>query len=142
MWYLGKVYHEHLVGDGLAECEWQLHLGLLELARVEYAEHRYDAGVGIWYLDTYCALAWHWRDDTYAEGSQAQCDVVFEVLYLRYSYSWLRCDLIEGDGRTDGCGDGVYFYSKVAQYADDSVLVGFLFVAVNVCLSVVLVPFQ
>ena len=135
---LGQVYHKYLVGDGLAQCERQFHLRFLELPRVEDTLHAYDVGVGIRHLDTDSALAGYGGDDTYAEGSQAQGDVVLQILDLRYAHTVGRLYLVERNGRTYCGAYGLDLHAEVAQHLNDAVLVGYLFRLIDVVLVVVI----
>ena len=134
---LRQIHHEHLVGDGLAQCDRQLHLGFLELLGVQDALHAHDVRLGIRHLDTDGSLARDRSDDTDTQGSEAQGDIILQVLDLGDAHTLGRLNLVEGDGRTHGGTDGLDLYAEVAQHLDDSVLVGLLLLFVDRHLLVV-----
>ena len=134
---LRQIHHEHLVGDGLAQCDRQLHLGFLELLGVQDALHAHDVCLGIRHLDTDGSLARDRSDDTDTQGSEAQGDIILQVLDLGDAHTLSRLNLVESDGRTHGGTDGLDLYAEVAQHLDDSVLVGLLLLFVDRHLLVV-----
>ena len=73
---LGEVGHVDFVGDGLTQCYGQLHLTFLELLGVQDALHRHDVRLLVWHLYTNRSLAGHRGDNTNAEGSKVQSDVL------------------------------------------------------------------
>ena len=134
---LRQIHHEHLVGDGLAQCDRQFHLGFLELLGVQDALHAHDVCLGIRHLDTDGSLARDRSDDTDTQGSEAQGDIILQVLDLGDAHTLSRLNLVESDGRTHGGTDGLDLYAEVAQHLDDSVLVGLLLLFVDRHLLVV-----
>ena len=128
---LGKVYHEHFVGNRLTQSDRQLHLGFLELLGVQGALHAHHLRVGVRHLDTDGSLARDWRNDTDSECSKTQGNIVLQVLDLGDADAFGRLNLIECDGRTHGGTDGLDLYAEVAQYLDDSVLVGALLLLID-----------
>ena len=134
---LRQIHHEHLVGDGLTQRNRQFHLGFLELLGVEDALHAHDVRLGIRHLDTDGSLARDRSDDTDTQGSEAQGDIILQVLDLGDAHTLGRLNLVEGDGRTHGGTDGLDLYAEVAQHLDDSVLVGLLLLFVDRHLLVV-----
>ena len=121
---LGQVNHEDLVGDGLAQGDGKFHVGLLEFLGVEDAIHRDDARRGVGHLDADRALAGDGGDDTDADGSQTEGDVVLQVLDLGDAHALGRRDLVERDGRADGGADGTDLHAEVVEHLDDAVFVG------------------
>ena len=134
---LRQIHHEHLVGDGLTQCDRQFHLGFLELLGVQNALHAHDVRLGIRHLDTDGSLARDRSDDTDTQGSEAQGDIILQVLDFGDAHTLGRLNLIEGDGRTHGGTDGLDLYAEVAQHLDDSVLVRLLLLFVDRHLLVV-----
>ena len=134
---LRQIHHEHLVGDGLAQSDRQFHLGFLELLGVQDALHAHDVCLGIRHLDTDGSLARDRSDDTDTQGSEAQGDIILQVLDLGDAHTLGRLNLVEGDGRTHGGTDGLDLYAEVAQHLDDSVLVRLLLLFVDRHLLVV-----
>ena len=134
---LRQIHHEHLVGDGLTQRDRQLHLGFLELLGVQDALHAHDVRLGIRHLDTDGSLARDRSDDTDTQGSEAQGDIILQVLDLGDAHTLGRLNLVEGDGRAHGGTDGLDLYAEVAQHLDDSVLVGLLLLFVDRHLLVV-----
>ena len=134
---LRQIHHEHLVGDGLAQRDRQLHLGFLELLGVQDALHAHDVCLGIRHLDTDGSLARDRSDDTDTQGSEAQGDIILQVLDLGDAHTLGRLNLVESDGRAHGGTDGLNLYAEVAQHLDDSVLVGLLLLFVDRHLLVV-----
>ena len=134
---LRQIHHEHLVGDGLAQRDRQLHLGFLELLGVQDALHAHDVCLGIRHLDTDGSLARDRSDDTDTQGSEAQGDIILQVLDLGDAHTLGRLNLVESDGRAHGGTDGLDLYAEVAQHLDDSVLVGLLLLFVDRHLLVV-----
>ena len=134
---LRQIHHEHLVGDGLTQRDRQLHLGFLELLGVQDALHAHDVCLGIRHLDTDGSLARDWSDDTDTQGSEAQGDIILQVLDLGDAHTLGRLNLVESDGRAHGGTDGLDLYAEVAQHLDDPVLVGLLLLFVDRHLLVV-----
>ena len=134
---LRQIHHEHLVGDGLTQRDRQFHLGFLELLGVQDALHAHDVCLGIRHLDTDGSLARDRSDDTDTQGSEAQGDIILQVLDLGDAHTLGRLNLVEGDGRTHGGTDGLDLYAEVAQHLDDSVLVRLLLLFVDRHLLVV-----
>ena len=134
---LRQIHHEHLVGDGLAQRDRQLHLGFLELLGVQNALHAHDVCLGIRHLDTDGSLARDRSDYTDTQGSEAQGDIILQVLDLGDAHTLGRLNLVESDGRAHGGTDGLNLYAEVAQHLDDSVLVGLLLLFVDRHLLVV-----
>ena len=134
---LRQIHHEHLVGDGLAQRDRQLHLGFLELLGVQDALHAHDVCLGIRHLDTDGSLARDRSDYTDTQGSEAQGDIILQVLDLGDAHTLGRLNLVESDGRAHGGTDGLNLYAEVAQHLDDSVLVGLLLLFVDRHLLVV-----
>ena len=134
---LRQIHHEHLVGDGLTQRDRQLHLGFLELLGVQDALHAHDVCLGIRHLDTDGSLARDRSDDTDTQGSEAQGDIILQVLDLGDAHTLSRLNLVESDGRTHGGTDGLDLYAEVAQHLDDSVLVRLLLLFVDRHLLVV-----
>ena len=134
---LRQIHHEHLVGDGLTQRDRQLHLGFLELLGVQDALHAHDVCLGIRHLDTDGSLARDRSDDTDTQGSEAQGDIILQVLDLGDAHTLGRLNLVESDGRAHGGTDGLDLYAEVAQHLDDSVLVGLLLLFVDRHLLVV-----
>ena len=125
--HLGEVDHEDFVGDGLAQRDGELERRLLELACVDDALHRHDAGRLIGHLNTDGALARYGGDDADAQRRERKGNVILEVAYLVDAHARGRRHLVERDGGTDGSLDARDFNAKVAQHVDDAVLVGVLF---------------
>ena len=134
---LRQIHHEHLVGDSLTQRDRQLHLGFLELLGVQDALHAHDVCLGIRHLDTDGSLARDRCDDTDTQGSEAQGDIILQVLDLGDAHTLGRLNLVESDGRAHGGTDGLDLYAEVAQHLDDSVLVGLLLLFVDRHLLVV-----
>ena len=134
---LRQIHHEHLVGDGLTQRDRQLHLGFLELLGVQDALHAHDVCLGIRHLDTDGSFARDRSDDTDTQGSEAQGDIILQVLDLGDAHTLSRLNLVESDGRAHGGTDGLDLYAEVAQHLDDSVLVGLLLLFVDRHLLVV-----
>ena len=134
---LRQIHHEHLVGDGLTQRDRQFHLGFLELLGVQDALHAHDVCLGIRHLDTDGSLARDRSDDTDTQGSEAQGDIILQVLDLGDAHTLGRLNLVESDGRTHGGTDGLDLYAEVAKYLDDAVLVGLLLLFVDRHLLVV-----
>ena len=134
---LRQIHHEHLVGDGLAQRDRQLHLGFLELLGVQDALHAHDVCLGIRHLDTDGSLARDRSDYTDTQGSEAQGDIILQVLDLGDAHTLGRLNLVESDGRAHGGTDGLDLYAEVAQHLDDPVLVGLLLLFVDRHLLVV-----
>ena len=137
--YLGQVYHEHFVRDGLAERNGKLHLGLLEFARVQDAAHRHNVGLGVRHLDTDGALAGYGGDDADAEGAEAQGDVVFQVADAGDAHTLGGGHLIQGDGGAYSGLNLIDLHTEALQHSHNLVLVGFLLFLVDVGLAVVVV---
>jgi len=77
--HFGQVGHEHLVLDGLAECDWQIHL-----ARLNRSSFSISRMPTVWrflvrHLDPDGALARHRGDDPDAQGGEAERDIVLQV---------------------------------------------------------------
>ena len=119
----GKIDHVDLICDGFSESTRQFHRSLLIRLAIDNTLHRDDTFFLVRYLNTDSSLTRNRCDDTNAFRSQAQCDVVFKVSDFCDSHSFCRRDLIECDGRSDSCLDGVDFYSKTFEDMDDSLLV-------------------
>ena len=134
---LRQIHHEHLVGDGLTQRDRQLHLGFLELLGVQNTLHAHDIRLGIRYLDTDGSLARDRSDDTDTQGSEAQGDIILQVLDLGDAHTLGRLNLVESDGRAHGGTDGLDLYAEVAQHLDDPVLVRLLLLFVDRHLLVV-----
>ena len=134
---LRQIHHEHFVGDGLTQRDRQFHLGFLELLGVQDALHAHDVCLGIRHLDTDGSLARDRSDDTDTQGSEAQGDIILQVLDLGDAHTLGRLNLVEGDGRTHGGTDGLDLYAEVAQHLDDPVLVRLLLLFVDRHLLVV-----
>ena len=100
--HLGEVGHEGLVADGLAETDGQVVFVVLELVGVEDVLHGHNLRVGVRHLDADGALARDGRDDTDAEGGEAQRDVVLQVLDFADANAFCRYNLVQGNGRSDG----------------------------------------
>ena len=128
---LRQIHHEHLVGDGLAQRDRQLHLGFLELLGVQDALHAHDVRLGIRHLDTDGSLARDRSDDTDTQGCEAQGDIILQVLDLGDAHTLSRLNLVESDGRAHCGTDSLDLYAEVAQHLDDSVLVGLLLLFVD-----------
>ena len=134
---LRQIHHEHLVGDGLTQRDRQFHLGFLELLGVQNALHAHDVCLGIRHLDTDGSLARDWSDDTDTQGSEAQGDIILQVLDLGDAHTLGRLNLVESDGRAHGGTDGLDLYAEVAQHLDDPVLVRLLLLFIDRHLLVV-----
>ncbi len=127
--HLGEVGDEDLVGDGLAEGDGELHLGILVGGTLEHGFHADNLRLGIGHLDTDVALAGDGCDDADAEGSQGEGDVVLEALDFADADARSGLDLVEGHRGSRGGGDVGNLDAVVPEGLDNAVLVGdeFLF---------------
>ena len=78
----GQIGHIDLVGYCLAECYWQFHTGLLELARVEYTLHGHYRGLGIRNFYSDGAFPRYRGYDAYTESGKRQCYIILKIAYL------------------------------------------------------------
>ena len=138
---LGQIYHENLIGNRLTKSDRKLHLSLLKFFGVEDTFHTHDIGLGIWYFDTDGSLARNRSDDTDTQSCKTQGDIIFQILDLgdAHTFSWL--DFVERNRRTYRSSDGLDLHTEIAQNLNDSVLVGYLFLFVNIS-TVVLIFLQ
>ena len=139
MRYLGEVYHEHFICDGLAQGDRKFKTGLLEFLRIQDALHRHDVHLCIRHLYTDGSLAWNRSYDTHSDSLEAQGDVVFKVSDSGDLHSLCRCYLIEGDCRAYSCRDCLYLHTETAEHLYDTVLVCRLLLHVDIWLVVIIV---
>ena len=83
------------------------------------------------HLNTDGTFTRHRGDDTDARSGKGHHDIVLERLDLRYANTGFGNDLIERDGWSDGCFDGLDLNAVVAQGSDDTRAVGPLLFFVN-----------
>ena len=141
--HLGEVGHEDFVGDGLAQGHRQFVVGLLELAAVQDAFHRYHLRLGVRHFDADGALAGDGCNDADAEGAEAEGNVVFQIANRADADAGGWRNLVERDGGADGGFRVVeYLNAEVAQHRLDAVLVVALLLHVDGVRRGVVVPKQ
>ena len=65
---LGQIHHEHIIGNGLTQCDRQIHGSLAEPFRVENTLHGDNLWFGIRYLNTDRSLTGNRSNDTDSQG--------------------------------------------------------------------------
>ena len=133
---LGQIDHEHLVGDGFAYGNGQIHGGFLETLGVEDTLHRHDVWFGIGHFNTDGALAGDRSYDTNTQSGKTQGDVVFQITYLGDTHALGRCDFIERDGWSHRGLDGLDLDTKVVEHLNDTVFVALLLIHIDIRLAV------
>ena len=126
MGHLGEVHHEDFVGDGFANGNGELIGALLKFPGIDDALHGNDVRCFVWHLHTDGSLARNGGNDSNAERTETQGDVVFEITDFADSYTRCRRDFVKRDGGADGGLDANDFHTEIMKHFDDTVFVGIL----------------
>ena len=126
MGHLGEGHHEDFVGDGFANGNGELIGALLKFPGIDDALHGNDVRCFVWHLHTNGSLARNGGNDSNAERTETQGDVVFEITDFADSYTRCRRDFVKRDGGADGGLDANDFHTEIMKHFDDTVFVGIL----------------
>src|SRR5690606_7485055 len=129
--HLGEVGNIYFVRYGAAQCDGEVHIGMLEFLGGQCSSHGYHFGVAVWYLNANRSLARHGGNDADTQRSQTEGYVVFQVFYLRDAHPRFGNDFIQRNRGADGSFDFRYFDIVVAQRIYNLIFVGFELMVVH-----------